>query len=33
MALRCNGRMEEVSAVAEAAPVLEGDALRRADAA
>jgi beta-N-acetylhexosaminidase len=33
MALHCNGSMEEMSAVAEAAPVLAGDALRRANAA
>jgi beta-N-acetylhexosaminidase len=33
MALHCNGRMEEMDAVAEAAPVLEGDSLRRANAA
>jgi len=30
MALHCNGEMEEMSAVAEASPVLEGEALRRA---
>jgi beta-N-acetylhexosaminidase len=33
VALHCNGRMEEMRAVAEAAPVLTGEALRRADAA
>ncbi|HZH52561.1 MAG TPA: beta-N-acetylhexosaminidase [Microvirga sp.] len=33
MALHCNGNMEEMTAVAEAAPVLEGEALRRAEAA
>jgi beta-N-acetylhexosaminidase len=33
MALHCNGSMEEMSAVAEAAPVLAGEALRRAKAA
>jgi len=33
MALHCNGRMEEMAPVAEAAPELAGDALRRADAA
>jgi len=33
MALHCNGEMEEMSAVAEASPVLEGEALRRAEAA
>ncbi len=33
MALHCNGRMEEMSAVAEAAPLLTGEALRRAEAA
>lgn len=33
MALHCNGRMEEMAAVAEAAPVLSGEGLRRADAA
>jgi beta-N-acetylhexosaminidase len=33
MALHCNGDMEEMSAVAEATPVLEGEALRRASAA
>ncbi len=33
MALHCNGSMDEMSAVAEAAPVLAGDALRRANAA
>jgi beta-N-acetylhexosaminidase len=31
--LHCNGKMEEMTAVAEAAPVLEGEALRRAEAA
>ncbi|GEO14484.1 beta-N-acetylhexosaminidase [Microvirga aerophila] len=31
--LHCNGKMEEMSAVAEAAPALEGEALRRAAAA
>ena len=33
MALHCNGRMEEMTAVAEASPVLAGEALRRAEAA
>jgi len=33
MGLHCNGRMEEMGGVAEAAPLLEGDALRRANAA
>jgi beta-N-acetylhexosaminidase len=33
MGLHCNGSMDEMSAVAEAAPVLSGDALRRANAA
>jgi beta-N-acetylhexosaminidase len=33
MALHCNGSMDEMSAVAEAAPMLAGDALRRANAA
>jgi beta-N-acetylhexosaminidase len=33
MALHCNGNMEEMIAVAEAAPVLAGEALRRAKAA
>jgi len=33
MALHCNGKMEEMSAVAEAAPPLIGEALRRAEAA
>ncbi len=33
MALHCNGKMEEMSAVAEAAPVLGGESLRRANAA
>lgn len=33
MALHCNGNMEEMSAVAEAAPVLSGESLRRANAA
>jgi beta-N-acetylhexosaminidase len=33
MALHCNGRMDEMSAVAEGTPLLEGDALRRAEAA
>jgi beta-N-acetylhexosaminidase len=33
MALHCNGDMEEMSAVAEATPILEGEALRRANAA
>jgi beta-N-acetylhexosaminidase len=33
MALHCNGQMEEMTGVAEAAPVLEGEALRRAEAA
>ncbi|MBA1156764.1 beta-N-acetylhexosaminidase [Microvirga mediterraneensis] len=33
MALHCNGNMEEMSAVAEAAPTLSGEALRRANAA
>jgi beta-N-acetylhexosaminidase len=31
--LHCNGKMDEMTAVAEAAPVLEGEALRRAEAA
>ena len=33
MALHCNGSMDEMRAVAEAAPVLAGDAARRAEAA
>lgn len=33
MALHCNGDMEEMTAVAEGTPILEGEALRRADAA
>ncbi|HET7412037.1 MAG TPA: beta-N-acetylhexosaminidase, partial [Pararhizobium sp.] len=33
VALHCNGVMEEMRAVAEAAPLLSGDAKRRADAA
>lgn len=33
MALHCNGKMEEMSAVAEATPILSGEALRRANAA
>jgi beta-N-acetylhexosaminidase len=33
MALHCNGDMEEMKAVAEAAPRLSGEALRRAEAA
>ena len=33
MALHCNGEMEEMSAVAEASPILEGEALLRAEAA
>jgi beta-N-acetylhexosaminidase len=33
VALHCNGRMEEMRPVAEAAPALAGDAARRADAA
>ncbi|WP_404291673.1 beta-N-acetylhexosaminidase [Microvirga sp. RSM25] len=33
MALHCNGNMEEMSAVAEAAPTLSGESLRRANAA
>jgi beta-N-acetylhexosaminidase len=33
VALHCNGRMDEMAAVAEASPVLAGDALRRAQAA
>lgn len=33
MALHCNGNMGEMAAVAEAAPVLAGDALRRTEAA
>ncbi|MGO4388589.1 beta-N-acetylhexosaminidase [Microvirga sp. 2YAF29] len=33
MALHCNGDMEEMNEVAEGTPVLEGEALRRADAA
>ena len=32
-ALHCNGRMDEMRAVAEAAPVLAGEAARRAEAA
>ena len=31
--LHCNGVMEEMAAVAEAAPALAGEALRRAEAA
>jgi beta-N-acetylhexosaminidase len=31
--LHCNGRLEEMIPVAEAAPALEGDARRRAEAA
>jgi len=31
--LHCNGRMEEMAAVAEAAPALDGEALRRAEIA
>jgi beta-N-acetylhexosaminidase len=31
--LHCNGRIEEMSAVAEAAPALEGEAQRRAETA
>lgn len=33
VALHCNGRMDEMRPVADAAPALAGDALRRADAA
>lgn len=33
VALHCNGRMEEMRPVADAAPALAGDALRRADVA
>jgi len=33
MALHCNGKMEEMAAVAEASPVLAGHGLRRASAA
>lgn len=33
MALHCNGDMAEMTEVAEGAPILEGDALRRAEAA
>lgn len=33
VALHCNGKMEEMTAVAEASPLLEGVALRRAEAA
>ncbi|SCX84708.1 beta-N-acetylhexosaminidase [Microvirga guangxiensis] len=33
MALHCNGHMEEMAEVAEASPILEGEALRRAQAA
>jgi len=33
MALHCNGDMTEMAEVAEGAPLLEGDALRRAEAA
>jgi beta-N-acetylhexosaminidase len=33
MALHCNGKMDEMRAVAEAAPVLAGEAARRAEAA
>ncbi|NIX77238.1 beta-N-acetylhexosaminidase [Microvirga terricola] len=33
MGLHCNGKMDEMEAVVEAAPILEGVALRRADAA
>lgn len=33
MALHCNGQMEEMMAVAEGAPVLDGEPRRRADAA
>ncbi len=33
MALHCNGQMDEMTAVAEAAPILAGEALRRAEAA
>jgi beta-N-acetylhexosaminidase len=33
VALHCNGRLDEMRAVAEAAPELAGDALRRAEAA
>jgi beta-N-acetylhexosaminidase len=33
VALHCNGRLDEMKPIAEAAPVLDGDALRRAEAA
>jgi beta-N-acetylhexosaminidase len=33
VALHCNGRLDEMKPVAEAAPLLDGDALRRAEAA
>jgi beta-N-acetylhexosaminidase len=33
MGLHCNGQMEEMIGVAEAAPILSGDGLRRAEAA
>jgi len=33
VALHCNGRLDEMKPIAEAAPLLEGDALRRAEAA
>jgi beta-N-acetylhexosaminidase len=33
VALHCNGRMEEMTAVADGSPILAGEALRRADAA
>lgn len=33
VALHCNGRLDEMKPIAEAAPLLDGDALRRADAA
>jgi beta-N-acetylhexosaminidase len=33
MALHCNGRMDEMCAVAKAAPMLAGEAARRAEVA
>lgn len=33
VALHCNGKLDEMTPVAEASPILSGDALRRADAA
>ena len=33
VALHCNGRLDEMKPIAEAAPLLDGDALRRAEAA